>query len=96
MGADRPLTPAGLPDDTGQQAAGQQKTPGADDTRGFRPNHLMEDPMDQFGQLDLFPLSALQTRGYAQPEPRDDADTAAVEDPNQIAFDFGPAFEDAA
>lgn len=51
-------------------------------------------------ELTLFPLSALQTRGYARPEPRDDADTAAVEepveDPNQLAFDFGPAFEDAA
>lgn len=48
----------------------------------------------------LFPLSALKTRGYAQPEPRDETDTAADEeptrDPNQIAFDFGPAVEDAA
>lgn len=30
-------------------------------------------------QPTLFPLSALQTCGYAQPEHRDDADTAADE-----------------
>ncbi|WP_333743555.1 hypothetical protein [Streptomyces ardesiacus] len=31
-------------------------------------------------QLDLFPLSALQTEGYAQPEPRGtDDDTIEVE-----------------
>ena len=27
-------------------------------------------------QINLFPLSALQTKGYAQPEPRDDETVA--------------------
>ncbi|MFE2047919.1 hypothetical protein ACFXAS_05390 [Streptomyces sp. NPDC059459] len=30
-------------------------------------------------QLDLFPLTALQTKGFAQPEPRDTDDDTFIE-----------------
>ena len=39
-------------------------------------------------QINLFPLSALQTKGYAQPEPRADetvADEDAVDEPGAEA-----------
>ncbi|WP_263448894.1 hypothetical protein [Streptomyces olivaceus] len=37
-------------------------------------------------QLNLFPLSALQTEGYAQPEPRDtDDDTTETESVDETA-----------
>ncbi|MEU4051330.1 hypothetical protein AB0F09_19285 [Streptomyces olivaceus] len=36
-------------------------------------------------QLNLFPLSALQTEGYAQPEPRDTDDTTEAESVDETA-----------